>query len=161
MPTDKPRIAVTLSPAVYETISRFADLQGRSKGSVVAELLESIHPPLMRTVALLEAAADAPKQVRDGFRQTLEDIERQLVGTAGSGIAQMDWLISEVQQASAGRAEAAASPRRRPASPPKSPPNPHVVTRGSGHKNSPPSGSRKPPSTPSSSGVSAKKRGVR
>ena len=52
MPTSKPRIAITLDPRVYATIERLAQLQGKSRGSVVADLVTSIHEPLMRTVAL-------------------------------------------------------------------------------------------------------------
>ena len=80
MPTSKPRIAITLEPRVYETVERLAQLQGKSRGSVVAELVSSIHEPLMRTVALLDAAMQAPEDVKRGLRGVVEGVESQLVG---------------------------------------------------------------------------------
>ncbi len=103
MPSKLRAIAVRLPPHVFEVFARHAELQGRSRGAVVAEILEAIYEPLMRTVALLEAAQEAPKQVRDNLRGVLEDIERDLVKTAGGSLAQMDWLMDEFRGASASR----------------------------------------------------------
>lgn len=118
MPTSKPRIAITLDPRVYATIERLAQLQGKSRGSVVADLVTSIHEPLMRTVALLDAAAEAPEQVKAGLRGVIEGVESQLVGAAGGGLAQLDWLRARVQAARSGarpareRSEPQAVPKR-------------------------------------------------
>lgn len=115
MPSKLRAIAVRLPPHVFEVFARHAELQGRSRGAVVAEILEAIYEPLMRTVALLEAAQEAPKQVRDNLRGVLEDIERDLVKTAGGSLAQMDWLVDEFRGASrdAERSEAPAPRVRR------------------------------------------------
>lgn len=136
MPTIKPRIAVTLNEPTFQVIARMAELQGCSRGSVVADLLESVAPVLGRTVALLEAAAAAPKQVRDGLRGVVEDTHDQLVEVAGDSILQMDWLLSELSGAGA---------------------NPHVVTRGSGSGDARGSGGEKKRSKPAVARVSAKK----
>lgn len=112
MPTAKPRIAVTLNPYVHETVKRLAELQGRSRGAVVADLLEAVHPPLMRTVALMEAARDAPEQVKQGLRGTIQEMERELQGSVGDGIRQMDYLLSDVEVGS-GEREQTELPRRR------------------------------------------------
>ena len=118
MPTSKPRIAITLDPRVYATIERLAQLQGKSRGSVVADLVTSIHEPLMRTVALLDAAAEAPEQVKAGLRGVIEGVESQLVGAAGGGLAQLDWLRARAQAARSGarpareRSEPQAVPKR-------------------------------------------------
>jgi hypothetical protein len=98
VPTAKPRITITLDPQVHATIERLAQLQGRSRGSVVAELLESAHPPLMRTVALLEAAKDAPDKVKADLRRVIEDLERQLAGESGATLGQMDWMIGRIME---------------------------------------------------------------
>ena len=135
MPTAKPRIAVTLNEQTFQVIARMAELQGCSRGSVVADLLESVAPALTRTVALLEAAAAAPKQVRDGLRGVVEDTYHQLVGVAGDSITQMDWLISELSGAEA---------------------NPHVVTRGSGSGETRGAGGEKKRSKPVTARVPAK-----
>lgn len=98
MPTAKPRITITTSEPVYETISRMAKLQGTSKSKVVNDLLESVHPPLMRTIALLEAAQDAPKQVRDGLRDSADRLEMELTGDLGKSLSQLDWLINKTKE---------------------------------------------------------------
>jgi hypothetical protein len=103
---------------------------------VVADLLESVAPVLGRTVALLEAAAAAPKQVRDGLRGVVEDTHEQLIGVAGDSILQMDWLLSELSGGGA---------------------NPHVVTRGSGSGETRGSEGEKKRSKPAAARVPAKK----
>lgn len=102
MPTSKPRIAVTVTPQVFDTLDRLAKLTGRGRGAFVTELLDASHPALMRTVALLEAASDAPQDVKRGIVGTLEQMERELVGDFGGSIAQMDWLLDGIQEAQEG-----------------------------------------------------------
>lgn len=97
MPTVKPRVQVTMEPHDHEVIARLASLQGRTRGAVIADLLHEVIPALARTVALLEAAAAAPEQVKKGLRSVVESVHDELVATAGQGIAQMDWLLGELQ----------------------------------------------------------------
>lgn len=148
MPSSKPAIAVRLPQHVFDVFARLAELQGRSKGSVVAEILEAVYPPLMRTVALLEAAAEAPKQVRESLVGVLEDIERDLVKTAGGSLAQMDWLVEELRGPSAARDAPAGAPapkaRAGSREGSKGGLTPVPVTRGSGLDVRTPSGARKP-----------------
>lgn len=97
MPTTKPRVQVTMEPHDHEVIARLAKLQGRTRGAVIADLLHEVTPALARTVALLEAAAAAPEQVKRGLRSVVDGVHDELVATAGHGIAQMDWLLGELQ----------------------------------------------------------------
>ncbi|MBK1736284.1 hypothetical protein CKO15_13645 [Halorhodospira abdelmalekii] len=96
MATKKPRIALTLEPEVYRTIERFAELSGQPKSRVISELIEQIHEPLQRTVALLDAANSAPQQVRKGLQTTLEQMEREMVGNQGSAAAQIGWVTEKL-----------------------------------------------------------------
>lgn len=96
MATEKPRITITLNPHVYATLKRMSELGGQSMSSIISELLDSVHEPLMRTVAFLDAAAQAPKQVKDGLRQSFETVERELYGVVGYSVAQMDWLTDQL-----------------------------------------------------------------
>lgn len=154
MPTTKPRIAITLNQHTYETIRRLAELNGEPMSRIVAELIEAVRDPLMRTVALLEAAREAPQQVKDGLRGTFEAMERDLYGAAGYAQGQVDWLIEELKPKK-GR-KGAEKPQRGAAVPTRAAgagagsaadeedsfeaynnarmrkSNPHVVTRGSG-----------------------------
>lgn len=135
MPTAKPRIAVTLNEHTFQVIARMAELQGCSRGSVVADLLDAVAPALTRTVALLEAAADAPQQVRDGLRSVVESTHNDLVDVSGDTLRQLDFLLGAFAQDEV---------------------NPHVVTRGSGLSDTPPSKATKTKQKPATTGVVAK-----
>nr|CRY95647.1 hypothetical protein [uncultured prokaryote] len=111
MPTAKPRIAVTLEQSTFEVIARMAALQGVSRGSIVADLLDSVAPSLARTVSLLEAAAAAPKQVQDGLREVVEAAHDDFTALAGDATRQLDMLLDAFARTGV---------------------DPHVVTRGSG-----------------------------
>lgn len=117
MPTIKPRVQVTLEPQTHEVFARLAVLQGRTRGSIIAELLDAIAPTMAQTVAILEAAESAPKHVKEGLRAVAESAHDDLVSAAGDGIKQMDFLLSELSGGTV---------------------NPHVVTRGSGITDTPP-----------------------
>lgn len=145
MATDKPRITITLNPHAYATLKRMSELGKQPMSSIISELLDSVHEPFMRTVALLDAASQAPKQVKDGLRQSFEAVERELYGAVGYTVAQMDWLTEQLGKPPAGDAErqgaspapaapaggtSAASPGQTKGRSRKV--NPHVVTRGSG-----------------------------
>lgn len=142
MPTDKPRITITLNPHVYATLKRMSELGGQPMSTIISELLDSVHEPFMRTVALLDAASQAPKQVKDGLRQSFEAVERDLYGVVGYSVAQMDWLTEQLgkppaddvaRHALAGRAAASgggASARSKGGR--SRGVDPHIVIRGSG-----------------------------
>ena len=111
MPTAKPRVTVTLEQSTHEVIDRLASLQGRTRGAVIADMLDSVAPAIGRTVALLEAAMEAPNDVKRGLRAAVEAAHQEIVGVAGDGAAQLDMLLDRLSAEEA---------------------NPHVVTRGSG-----------------------------
>ena len=133
MPSNKPTIAVRLPPHVFAVFARFAELQNRSRGAVVADILESIHEPLLRTVALLEAAQDAPDQVKRGLRAVVADMEQDLASQSGENMAELDWLLQRLQHPSAAPGGGAAE---RPAGRGNPSSTPVLVTRGSGHHSS-------------------------
>lgn len=83
MPTLKPRVQVTLEPSTHEVIERFARLQNRTRGAIISELLDSIAPPLARSVALLEAAQEAPKTIKAGLRSVIDDMHSELLSITG------------------------------------------------------------------------------
>lgn len=135
MPTIKPRVQVTLETQTHEVIDRLAKLQGRTRGSIIAELLDSIAPVLAQTAALLEAAQAAPQDVLRGLKSVVEGVHDDLLEVAGDGIKQMDFLLTEL---SGGRV------------------NPHVVTRGSGLSDTPQTKGTKPKPKPAATRPVAK-----
>ena len=96
MATTKPRITITVDQRIYETITRLCKLSGQSKSDFIGDLLETVHQPLMRTVALLEAVSESPGQIKDGLRGVVEMLERQLLNEAGETFLQMDFLMQKL-----------------------------------------------------------------
>lgn len=117
MPTIKPRVQVTLEEQTHAVIDRLARLQGRTRGSIIAELLDSIAPTLARTVSLLEAAVEAPNDVKRGLRAMVEGLHQEVVEVSGEASSQLDMLLDRLSDSGA---------------------DPHVVTRGSGITDTPP-----------------------
>ena len=109
MATKKKRITVNLDPNLYETLKRLAELQGQPLSGSLNDLLGAINEPLQRTVGLMDAAQQAPKQVREGLRQTVDQLDKDLRQSMDSGQQKMDGMQMSMDQS-----------------------NPHVVTRGSG-----------------------------
>jgi len=116
MPTVKPRVQVTLEPETHEVIERFARLQNRTRGAVIAELLNEIAPAIGRTISLLEAAQEAPNQVKAGLRAVAEGLQQEMVSASGEANRQFQLLMHKIET----------GVDLEPAS------DPHVVTRGSG-----------------------------
>lgn len=96
MPTNKPRLTITLTENTYEIISQLAELQNRPKSSVIAELLESVALPLSKTVSLLQAASEAPSSVRNGLKQTVNDLHDDLSDVLGTGQIRLDQIIGDM-----------------------------------------------------------------
>ncbi len=116
MPTAKPRVQVTLEPETHEVIERFARLQNRTRGAVIAELLDEIAPAIGRTISLLEAAQEAPNQVKAGLRAVADGLQQELVNASGEANRQFQLLMHKLETGE----------DLEPGS------DPHVVTRGSG-----------------------------
>jgi len=131
-----------MEPATHEVIERFARLQGRTRGAVIAELLDSVAPSLARTVALLEAAFEAPKEVKRGLRGVVEGLHQELIGVTGAASdtsKQLDMLLAQMGSDEGGEAGV----------------DPHVVTRGSGIPPHTSKKAAKKPRKPSKPGGSA------
>lgn len=144
MATKRPRITISLNPYVYATIKRMSELGKQPMASIVSEMLESVHEPLMRTVAFLEAAAEAPQQVKDGLRKTFETVERDLYTMTGHTIAQIDFLTEEmgkVAPSDGERAQARTAAEGAFSAGSKVKVDPPIVIRGSGSTRS---GGKKP-----------------
>jgi DNA-binding FrmR family transcriptional regulator len=96
MPTIKPRVQVTLEPETHAVIERLANIQGKTRGAVIAEMLDSIVPAISKTVTLLEAAAAAPESLKDNLRSVVESAQADLVGVSGDSKNQLDILMNKL-----------------------------------------------------------------
>jgi hypothetical protein len=97
MPSQKPRVQVLLKAHQFELISRWAALQGASRSSVVAGLIEAVEPVLERVVVVLEAASKAQGQLHGGLRQSAERMEADLQPIIAEVLSQVDMFVADVE----------------------------------------------------------------
>lgn len=82
MPTNNPRVNVTLKPSTAAIIRKLSDLTGNSQSGLIAELLEANEETFARLITILTAAQDAKaaltEEMHSGLRQAQEKLERQM-----------------------------------------------------------------------------------
>lgn len=98
MATTKPRITITLEPEVYDLFKGLSEAQGRPMARIISELLTEVSPPLQRTLSLLMAAKQAPKQVLEQLAANFEMAERDVKGMFGESMVQLDALLGDLQR---------------------------------------------------------------
>jgi predicted DNA-binding ribbon-helix-helix protein len=81
--TTKPRVTVTLEPDVYATMKELAQLQGCSMSSLIAELLNMVHPVQQKVLDAVKTAVTTKAEARAGFLQQLEDAQSQAESSLG------------------------------------------------------------------------------
>lgn len=84
MPTDKPRISITLDPADLAVIDRFAALSGQRRASFISGMIAAAVPEFSRAADIMELAKDAPasvvQSVVDGMANATTDALGLLAG---------------------------------------------------------------------------------
>jgi hypothetical protein len=132
MPTEKPRLQVTLTPKQHDLLSRLSLLQKRSRAAVLLEVFQTIEPVLERVAAILEAAVRAQHDALDGLRTATESAQANVEPMMVQALGQLDLLVAAAgvdQAAPPGRADAAPEARGRP-----SRRDPPALTGGSGRR---------------------------
>jgi len=99
MATTKPRITVTLSPEVYETLSALSNLQERSMSSIVSELLEISHPIQSRVLAALSHAQTVKLEANADFASELDRAQAQAESALAPLLAILDGMALRSSQA--------------------------------------------------------------
>ena len=171
MPTEKPRVQLTLPPERHALLKRLAALQGVSMAALVTDMLEEFYPVMERVTVVLEAARQAQETSKQGLRDAVAQAEAELLPLARATLSQFDLFMDQVEGSvtggAPGRGEMDGRPRRPPAAPARKPPkasrggpgtegNPRVVTRGSGMKKPHPSNAPKAAGKPRGTRSSAK-----
>ena len=95
MPTQNPRIVVTVSPPQYVLLKRLAKAQHKSMAAVFLELFETVTPVLERVVIALEAATEVQAQATAGFKRSVEEAEQTLRPLVSTAQGQLDMLIEQ------------------------------------------------------------------
>ena len=121
MPTENPRVNVTLSVSLDQLVTRLATHTRVSKSQVLRELLEAAEPGLHRAVALMDAASVASKEVRSRLAGRIERGLEMAEDTTAALLSRLDRTTADlVSQAEAVRGKrparvadaAAAAPAR-------------------------------------------------
>lgn len=87
MPTQNPRINLTLRPALAATIRRLSELQGQSMSRTIVQLLEVAEPALQRTAAAIEAVYKLEGEAKTSMLATvlrqLRDVDELALAMTG------------------------------------------------------------------------------
>lgn len=82
MPTQNPRLTITLKPSTAALMRRMSEITGNSQSALIAELLEANEPVFERLVTVLQAAQEAKaaltEETKAGLDQAQARIEKQL-----------------------------------------------------------------------------------
>lgn len=134
MPTNKPRITVTLEPQAYEVLSRLSALGGGSMSAQLSQLLSLSLPSLERVVVVLERAVAAPQEAHAGLLAAVERAERVLLPSLMSSLAMSDMFMDDISETVAPPVKAPARPKvaRASSAAASRSKDPRLVTRGSG-----------------------------
>lgn len=116
MPTQNPRLTITLSPPLDAAIRRLSELIGQSKSSLIVELLDQARPVLERMSEVIALAKTATEEAKARMAANLDEAQTKLeshIGLVQDLFEQqtMD-LIGEVEQVGRRRAKGANTPAR-------------------------------------------------
>ena len=113
MPTNKPRITITLSDHAHSVLSTLAHAQKVSMSSIVVDLVDTTLPVLEKLAEVLVNAALAPQSVLDDLRRSMAEAETEMSHHGDRVVAQLDLLRDVASGARVG--DALAAPARAPA----------------------------------------------
>jgi len=123
MPTEKPRITITLTDHQHKVLSTMAKGQKCSMSSIVVDLLETAIPVLERVTELVAAAQRAPQQALDQLKLSLGRAEMDVLGMQEVAMGQIDLLMREAGVAVEVRERPAAAAASAPVSATAKPPS--------------------------------------
>jgi uncharacterized protein (DUF1778 family) len=157
MPTNKPRITITLTDQQHELLQSMAGFQGGSMSAIVVDLLETALPVMERIVTVMRAASTAPQEMLDGLKESMERAESLVISQMHEHIGHLDNFVEEAAAAGGTgvtRSGAPGSPAAAASSKVRKEPRPPTSNRGVRiTKNSPISPMKKSISTAKRSGV--------
>jgi hypothetical protein len=98
MPTQKPRLTITLSTPTYKAIEGVAKERGVSKTKVIAETMDAVAPVLERIATMLQAAKSATGDTLHMLRASAEESESEMTRLMAEGIDQLDLLEEKLRK---------------------------------------------------------------
>ena len=80
MPTNNPRLSVTLQPSDLAVLDRYAKASGTPRATLVAELIKSTIPQLQEAAQLIELANAAPRKIKQDLVDNLSNATADAMG---------------------------------------------------------------------------------
>lgn len=96
MPTQNPRVNVTLTPSLDLLLARMARHTRTSKSQVLRELLQAAEPALQRTAALMDAASKAATAVKGDLARDLEKAQAEAESYAEQALSSLDEITDDL-----------------------------------------------------------------
>ena len=75
MATKKPRLTITLEPALSDSLRRLSELTGNSQSSLISEMLSGSGPIFEKMIRVLEAAEFAKGAIKGRVTRGLDDAQ--------------------------------------------------------------------------------------
>lgn len=124
MPTQNPRLTITLSPPLDAAIRRLSELTGQSKSSLIVELLDQAKPVLERMAEVIALAQTATQEAKTRMAANLDAAQSKLeehLGLVNDLFdEQTESLLGEIEQVrrrsakgASGRADGRTAAQRR------------------------------------------------
>lgn len=90
MPTNNPRLTITLQPTLSAQLRTLSGLTGNSQSALIADLLEGSSPIFDRMITVLQAAEDAKLSMRGSVGADLKSASDQLEKQLGLTLEAID-----------------------------------------------------------------------
>jgi multidrug efflux pump subunit AcrA (membrane-fusion protein) len=90
MPTQNPRITITLTPSTHSLLRELSSLTGNSMSSTLAELLAGNEPVFQRMVTVLRAAKEVQEEGRASMLEALTKAQARVEEQLGLALEAMD-----------------------------------------------------------------------
>ena len=90
MPTENPRITITLTPSTHSLLRELSSLTGNSMSSTVGELLSGNEPVFERIVTVLRAAQEVQREGKQSMLDALNQAQGRIEKQLGLALEAMD-----------------------------------------------------------------------
>lgn len=92
MPTQNPRITVTLKPSTFAQLREVSRLTGNSQSALIGEMLEQAEPVFSRLIQVLSAAEQAKQDLKAKAVSDLEQAQAMIEKQMGLFLGEFDGI---------------------------------------------------------------------
>lgn len=90
MPTENPRITITLTPSTHSLLKELSALTGESMSATVADLLASSEPVFQRMVTVLRAAQEVQREGKASMVAAIDEAQSKIEQQLGLALETLD-----------------------------------------------------------------------